>query len=84
MWPAAAAGGGAPCNVRPAHLGVRLCISGQNQKYESEQKSRKRKQLSGPLDTKFFEGLDIPDTANTFVQGEIKTLSMDDWMKTSN
>ena len=41
-------------------------------------------ELSGPLDTKFREGLDIPDTANTFVQGEIKTLSMDDWMKTSN
>ena len=40
--------------------------------------------LSGPLDTEFREGLDIPDTANTFVQGEIKTLSMDDWMKTSN
>ena len=39
--------------------------------------------LSGPLDTEFREGLDIPDTANTFVQGEIKTLSMDDWMKTS-
>ena len=40
--------------------------------------------LSGPLDTKFCEGLDIPGTANTFVQGEIKTLSMDDWMKTSS
>ena len=40
--------------------------------------------LSVPLDTEFREGLDIPDTANTFVQGEIKTLSMDDWMKTSN
>ena len=39
--------------------------------------------LSVPLDTEFCEGLDIPDTANTFVQGEIKTLSMDDWMKTS-
>ena len=38
--------------------------------------------LSGPLDTKFCEGLDIPGTANTFVQGEIETLSMDDWMKT--
>ena len=28
--------------------------------------------LSGPLDTKFCGGLDIPDTSNTFVQVEIK------------
>ena len=40
--------------------------------------------LSGPLDIKFHEGLDIPDTAYTFIQVEIRTLSMDDWMKNLN
>ena len=33
--------------------------------------------LSGPLDTKFCEGLDIPVTGYTIVQGEIRTLFVD-------